>query len=320
MKRYTLLLAVTVLVLASLACLSLMGGGDNDPEIVETPMPTLDISSTSQPENLDTPVPTLDIGSTMIGEDGMTLVYVPAGEFTMGSDADDASIECQKYYTKCERDRFTDEEPPHLVDLAAFWIDQTEVTNGMYAKCVADGACQKPTLLRSYTHFDYFGISEFADYPVIYVDWNMANAYCSWADRRLPTEAEWEKAARGVNGNIFPWGNESPNANLLNYNDDIDNKTDDDTTEVGNYADGASIYGALDMAGNVWEWVNDWYSETYYKSSPPSNPLGPDTGEKRVLRGGAWNSLGIHFQSAYREKESLDYTGFDVGFRCARVP
>jgi len=315
MKRYSITLAIAVLVLASFACQSLVGGGDNEPEIVVTPLPTLDIGSP-----VDTPIPVFDIGSTKTGDDGMTLVYVPAGEFTMGSSADDASAACQKYYAKCDRNKFTDEEPPHQVDLAAFWIDKTEVTNGLYAKCVADGACQKPTLLRSYTRSDYYGSSEFEDYPVIYVDWNMANAYCSWADRRLPTEAEWEKAARGVNGNIFPWGNESPNANLLNYNHDIENKTDDEVTKVGNYADGASIYGALDLAGNVWEWVNDWYSESYYQSSPASNPLGPDTGEKRVLRGGAWNSIGVHFQSAFREKETIDYTGFDAGFRCAQVP
>jgi formylglycine-generating enzyme required for sulfatase activity len=251
------------------------------------------------PTKTPIPVPTLEIGSTMTSEkDDMVLVYVPAGTFTMGSDVN------------------SDEQPIHQVDLKAFWIDQTEVTNKMYAKCVGDGVCKEPTNSSSYTHTSYYGNSEFDNYPVLYVDWNMAKAYCAWADRRLPTEAEWEKAARGTDGRTYPWGNESPNANLLNYNQNVG-----DTTAVKSYESGKSIYGAYDMAGNIWEWVSDWYSDTYYQSSPSLNPLGPDTGTYRVLRGGAWDNYDVDFvRSAYRSGDFPSYSNLNVGFRCARSP
>lgn len=252
------------------------------------------------------PTPTLEVGSTMVSEkDGMVLVYVPAGEFTMGSNFGEDN-----------------QKPEHQVVLDAFWADQTEVTNAMYAKCVAANQCDPASDTKSYTHPNYYGNSEFDEYPVINVSWNDAIAYCSWAERRLPTEAEWEKAARGTNGNTYPWGNKLPYVNLLNYNRNVG-----DTTEVGKYPDGASIYGALDMAGNVWEWVNDWYSETYYQSSPSSNPLGPDSGTYRVYRGGSWYAPYYYYvisgvRSANRGWWYRDpsFTPYDLGFRCARSP
>jgi len=194
---------------------------------------------------------------------------------------------------------------------------------------VEAGVCKEPASKNSYTHSSYYGNGDYDHYPVIYVDWNMAKTYCEWADRRLPTEAEWEKAARwnppllvgegGGEGEAFtyPWGNDAPNNNLLNYNGAVG-----DTTEVGTYLDGASIYGAYDMAGNVWEWVNDWYSETYYSSSPSSNPEGPNAGQYRVLRGGAWinyfydNSV----RSADRYRLDPTSTSSGIGFRCSRSP
>jgi formylglycine-generating enzyme required for sulfatase activity len=236
-----------------------------------------------------------DIGSTMTGNDGMTLLYVPAGEFTMGSsDLSDAQ--------------------PHIVNLDAFWIDQTEVTNAMYAKCVEANQCNPHLTNGSNTHPNYFGHAEFDNYPVIYVDWNMAKTYCEWAGRRLPTEAEWEKAARGTDQRTWPWGNE-PSDTLHNFDSIVG-----DTTEVGKYTNGSSPYGAYDMADNVWEWVNDWYSNTYYQNSPSSNPLGPDSGYLRVLRGGGGRGVLFYVPSSFRDRVGPTFTSFYLGFRCARSP
>ena len=250
------------------------------------------------------PTPALGVGSTEISpKDGMTLLYVPAGDFLMGST--DADTLAQ-----------SDEKPQHTVTLDAYWIDQTEVTNAQYAKCVADnGACKEPTNKSSYTHPSYYGNSEFDHYPVIYVDWTMANAYCSWAGRELPTEAQWEKAARGTDGNIYPWENKSPDASLLNYNYNVG-----DTTETGKYPNGKSFYGAYDMAGNVYEMVNDWYSDTYYQSSPSSHPLGPDTGQFRVMRGGSWSDNDESVRSASRLRNDPSFAFDYFGFRCVRSP
>jgi formylglycine-generating enzyme required for sulfatase activity len=228
-------------------------------------------------------------------KDDMTLVYVPAGEFTMGSDSNS-----------------TNEKPAHTVYLDAFWIDQTEVTNKMYELCVSVGRCKEPTSKSSSTYPDYYSNSEFDDYPVIYVDWIMAGTYCSWADRRLPTEAEWEKAARGDDSRTYPWGNAAPNNNLLNYNNSVG-----DTTKVGKYPNGASPYGALDMAGNVEEWVADWYDSSYYDKSPIFNPPGLASGTDRVLRGGAWDVSVISVRSAYRFGADPSVTNVFIGFRCA---
>jgi serine/threonine-protein kinase len=253
-----------------------------------TPAPTLTPTLT--------PVPTLGIGSTQVSQkDGMVLVFVPEGEFTMGSNGG-----------------YSDERPVHTVTLDAFWIDKTEVTNAMYALCVNEGVCQPPYNDRSYTRDTYFGDPQFDNYPVIFVDWNYATTYCTWAGRRLPTEAEWEKAARGIDGRIYPWGNTEPDAKLLNFKGNIG-----DTTEVGSYPNGASPYGALDMAGNVWEWVDDWYGENYYRNSPSENPQGPSSGNYRVLRGGSWHDGANYVRSAYRDGNYFDYANSSYGFRCS---
>jgi serine/threonine-protein kinase len=256
---------------------------------------------------------TLGIGSTMIsGKDDMTLVYVAAGEFTMGSMAEEALPLCEKFYTSCPLDLFINGEPPHTVYLDAFWMDQTEVTNAMYTKCVQAEKCKPPTSPKSYTRDSYYGNSQFEKFPVVLISWEDAEAYCAWADRRLPTEAEWEKAARGEDARAYPWGNDFPDNDLLNFRDFIG-----DTTVVGKYPHGASPYAALDMAGNVWEWVADWYDKNYYASSPASNPVGPDSGTQRVLRGGGFGSR-IYTLRATHRWSNVPTDAYEwVGFRCA---
>jgi eukaryotic-like serine/threonine-protein kinase len=304
--------------------------GALSPTKTATPeLPTLTnvpFTLTLQPTETLTLTPTPGIGSTMTGADGATLVYVPAGKFIMGIKAEDALAICQKYHLPCQLGWYKDEQPPHEIDLSAYWIDQTEVTNAMYAKCVSDNnKCQEPKKLRSETHSSYYGNPEFDNYPVIYVDWKMASTYCSWAGRSLPTEAQWEKAARGTDGNIYPWGNtfDGTKVNFCDSNcsNNWANKSFNDgyadVSPVGNYPLGQSIYGALDMAGNVWEWVNDWYD--VYPGGDPS--ASNNFGQKyRVLRGGTWGYNLDSVRSAFRLSVAPDSFATDVGFRCAWSP
>lgn len=235
-----------------------------------------------------TPTPTMP--SQMVSEgDGVTLVYVAAGEFMMGNDGEGAD---------------EDERPVHVVYLDAYWIDRTEITNGLYGRCVEAGVCRAIARPRE-------GIAELPDHPVQGVTWVEAKAYCGWVGRRLPTEAEWEKAARGTDGRLYPWGNELPAGPMSNYDFLLG-----DVTEVGRYPEAASPYGVLDMAGNVWEWTADWYGEEYYQNSPRENPMGPESGILRVLRGGAWNTPGRVVRATNRFWAFPGRNDFD-GFRCA---
>jgi formylglycine-generating enzyme required for sulfatase activity len=258
-------------------------------------------------EPTQTPHPALRAGSTRISEkDGMTMVYVPAGDFVMGSRTG--------YPTSRPS-----ESPRHTVYLDAFWIDQTEVTNRMYAQCVANGTCTPPARSSSETRPDYYGNSDYDDYPVIYVDWHQANDYCAWAGRRLPTEAEWEKATRGADGQEYPWGSATPDPTLLNYDGNVG-----DTTAVGSYPDGASPYGALDTLGNVIEWVADCFDYGYYRHSPRQNPTGPTLCEHqhRTTRGScSWARL-VHERigAADRTNDRANAAYPDRGFRCAISP
>lgn len=239
----------------------------------------------------------------MVSEkDGMILVYVPEGEFLRGSSDSDTQAN-------------DGEKPQHTVTLDAFWIDQTEVTNGMYALCVESGDCTLPSRSNSSTRNAYYGNSDYDDFPVIYVSWEQADDYCKWAKRRLPTEAEWEKAARGIDGRLYPWGNTSPNSTLLNYYWNTG-----DTTAVGSYPDGASPFGALDMVGNIWEWVADWYNSYSDVILSLENPLGPTSGSYRVIRGGFFDYYDRNVSAAKRGLYLPDSTNFDIGFRCARWP
>ncbi len=272
-----------------------------------------------------TQTPLSGIGSTWTRPtDGMVMMQVSAGLFIMGSDeGPDGS------------------RPAHSIYLDAFWMDRTEVTNDMYARCVQAKACQPPQNPSSYTHFGYYGDPQFSNYPVVNVTWEQAHSYCAWTGSRLPTEAEWEKAARGADGRTFPWGNSSPDCSLGNFM--VDDKTCvGDTAKVGSYPDGASPYGVLDMAGNAAEWVADWYDAGYYSFSPSRNPLGPDSGQYKVLRGGAyqwgwyqvgdqwdWSSNGVGAISYKRDGSDPTKTTYNIsndqttyylyfGFRCAR--
>ena len=273
--------------------------------------PTVTPSPSSTPTSWP-PTPVLGLGSTWTSpKDGMSMVFVPAGDFEMGRD-----------------EGWLFQRPAHTVHLDSFWIDQTDVTNAMYALCVQAGECSPPSSASSSTRQSYYGNSEFDDFPAINVSWNDSKDYCLWVGRRQPTEAEWEKAARGTDGRMYPWGN-FPWANDLPNDvaiDDLMNFADHagDTTNVGHYPKGASPYGVLDMAGNVWQWVSDWYSKDYYHASPSSNPMGPDSGEGRVLRGGSWryDAFFMEFMGASTNRAPAppDTSLNIVGFRCARSP
>jgi formylglycine-generating enzyme required for sulfatase activity len=230
-------------------------------------------------------------------------VLIPAGRFAMGSSSGVGD---------------PDEQPRHNVTIPQFHIDRNEVTNASYQTCVAAHACTPPGMLTSVSRSSYFGDVGFTSYPAIYVSWNQADTYCRWLGKRLPTEAEWEKAARGDDDNRqYPWGGNSPpqcsQANVMMGM----TACVGDTAAVGSYPRGASPYGALDMTGNVWEWVNDWYSATYYASSPSNNPPGPTSGTERVRRGGSFLNDGTFGRVSNRASDVPTAQLAGVGFRCA---
>jgi formylglycine-generating enzyme required for sulfatase activity len=271
------------------------------PTTTPTPAPAASEPPTLAPANTPTLTPIPTIPPTISDKDKMKLLSVPAGNFLMGSIDSDLVASAS-------------EKPQHNVFVDAFRIDQTDITNAMYAMCMSAGACPPPGSTASATHSNYFGNPQFGNYPVIWVSWNDANAYCKWAARRLPTSAEWEKAARGTDGGTYPWGDEPPNDTRLNYDNNVG-----DTTEVGHYLMGASPYGALDMAGNVSQWVGIVY-ETY--KSTPQVPI-------YEQRGGAWNwdpKWGVpnnYWVRAAARNGALDpinNANNNIGFRCASAP
>ena len=234
---------------------------------------------------------------------GVSMALIPAGPFEMGSTQDDS-------------DASSDEFPQHAVYLDAYYIDQTEVTNAMFAQCVAADICDPPG-------GSNYGDQTYADHPVVYVSWNDAQAYCEWRGARLSTEAEWEKAARGgLEGKQYPWGDEGPVCTLGAENGAkyYDNAGCDDTGTEPVMSYSANGYGLYDMVGNVWEWVADWYDREYYGTSPSENPTGPESGEYRILRGGSWDDLVGRVRSANRDRYTLDSTWSNDGFRCAHSP
>jgi formylglycine-generating enzyme required for sulfatase activity len=235
--------------------------------------------------------------SEIMDEQGVPMALVPEGKFTMGS-----------------TDNFSNENPTHLVNLTSFYIDKYEVTNRNYNLCVQKGECLPPKKRGSKTHESYFGNPEFDYYPVIYVTWDMARTYCQWRGARLPSEAEWEKAARGADGRMYPWGDTIRNTES-NYNGLMG-----DLAVVGTYNSGVSPYGLFDMAGNAQEWVSDWYQENYYSSlfGDVKNPQGPLTGAERVIRGGSWDAGKNFIRTTYRFKSLPSVSFYNISFRCAK--
>lgn len=262
------------------------------------------------------------------------MVLVPAGEFTMGASADNGGL--------------PDEQPMRLVYLGAFWIDRYEVTNAAYLQFVQDTNYQAPAnaAVKLNLWDQNRPLPGIEQHPVVNVSWLDAVAFCRWANKRLPTEAEWEKAARGTDGRIYPWGNEwqFDNGNSASYwagkTVEFADSTEWDafwikgpgahiskakglngeilTMPVGSFPAGASPYGALDMAGNAAEWVQDWYNPNHYRSAPLTDPQGPERGAIKAMRGGSWLKPAISLRASDRDWGTMDSRPSGTGFRCAR--
>lgn len=279
------------------------------PRVISTPTVEIIIPTITPTNEV---LPTAEFVNERVSTvDGMPQVFIPAGTFRMGGMDVRAAA---------------DEMPNHHVQLDAYWMDQLEVTNAMYLLCVKSDTCEPPQSFKSQRRTDYFNNPEFNDYPVVYVTWGQAKAYCEWAGRRLPTEAEWERAGRGDDFRTFPWGEDKADGTLANFNFIVN-----DTSRVGSYPAGASPFGMLDMAGNVAEWVNDFYDYDY-ASSDVLNPTGPLTSGSfnRVVRGGSLGDAEINIRVSKRSSvpgsilsaapNTSDYLGSfspRIGFRCA---
>ena len=285
---------------------------------------------TDAPTHTATSLPAYGIGDSLVNQqDAASMVFVPGGTFLMGSEGDDA----EKH-----------ESPQHRVFLDAYWIYNHPVTNDQFAKFISatgyktsaeflgwSWVFERPDWRKANGAYwaapDGIGstIAGLGSHPVVHISYLDAETYCKWAGGRLPTEAEWEKAARGETGPTFPWGDGPVTDLRANYCDRncpfswADRSQDDGfdrTSPVGYYQDGASLYGAMDMAGNIWEWVSDWYSSNYYDQSAEKNPLGPSYGDWRVIRGGSWVSQAKYLRSSNRYYSDPDDTSNDHGFRC----
>lgn len=287
------------------------GQAEPTPIPINTAIPTAEVAQNSAGDAAEADT---EAGTERVTPaDGMTQVFIPDGTFQMGG---------------LDNNTDPDELPPHKVTISAFWMDKLEVTNGMYLLCVEAGACDLPTSFAAEKHEKYFNTDEFADFPVVYVTWGSANDYCEWVGKRLPTEAEWEYAARGTDFRTFPWGDERPDTSRANFDRKIN-----DVTRVGSFPAGASFFGVLDMSGNVWEWVSDFYAADSYALAVGTNPTGPlaavGGGERHVIRGGSYQDVEDDIRIANRgfasgpdleaDMDSLEYIGESsprIGFRC----
>lgn len=293
----------------------------------ETAEPTMTPTSTLTPSPTDTATPvataTFVAGfETARPQDEAVVVYVPAGTFVMGhttTEMDRIIGQCQRWNENCEFAWFEDEVPAHEVTLDAFWLDQVEVTNRQYELCVAAGVCQ-PSAYRLATAFND------GDKPVVGVTWTDANNYCEWVGGKLPSEAQWEYAARSVERFEYPWGDffdgritNACDVNCEGYDLWQDARVNDGfswTAPAGSFPAGVSWAGAYDLAGNAWEWVDDWYDPDYYQFSS-GDGLGPMVGEERVMRGGAWTGNEFTLRSSHRWRGAPDEAYSYLGFRCA---
>jgi len=251
-------------------------------------MPTPATASAAAPITPATPQPSTSAGK-INPTDGAEMIFIPAGKFTMGSDDPDPFM--------------SDSHPKHSVTLDGYYIYKNDVTVAMYKKfCDATGRAMPDP-----PPWDW----DNTDYPMVNVSWDDAQAYANWAGVSLPTEAQWEKAARGTDGRRYPWGNRwDASKCAINRSE---------PAAVGSFPTGASPYGVLDMAGNVWDWCSDWYGADYYSHSPDKNPRGPDSGDDgcRVLRGGSWrNFVVVNFRCALRVRYIPENWDLDIGFRC----
>jgi formylglycine-generating enzyme required for sulfatase activity len=253
-------------------------------------------TATLTPSPTATPYP-----STIRDSKNVAMVLIPAGNFVMGSNTGEV-----------------DEKPEHTVYMDAYYIDKYEVSNEQYELCVLLKVCRRPIDVNSFQRLSYFGDPLFANYPVINVTFEMARAYCEdWRGARLPTEAEWEKAARDTDGSTYPWGEEI-SCDDANYRDKAC-KRERDTVPVSSFPNGVSEYGVFNMAGNVWEWVKDWYSPAYYLNSPTINPTGPEhavVGIYYIKRGGSFQDEPQKLRTTNREKNDPTNYGSNLGFRC----
>ena len=246
-----------------------------------------------------------DLPKTATGRDGAPLNLIPAGEFLMGTSISN-------------RDGGRDEYPERRIVIDAFYMDSVEVTNGRYLEFVKASGHRIPEHPRDKKLTLWQGATvpaAFTDHPVINVDWYDAAAYCAWAGRRLPTEAEWERAARGTTGRRFPWGDAEPTRTLANYLNQWRNGAG--LEPVGSHPRGASSEGVQDLQGNVWEWVADWYDPHYYDKGPLRNPKGPEEGTRKVIRGSGWESEAPLLRSAHRLSSDPKNRNHSLGFRCA---